>query len=96
MGIQAPSDIDVETTERLNDIRPQLRKHVEAGALGHRANVPGSARRVRDPAAHHSFGAGPGEWCAGGAGSAVAGLGAEDNDTVSMADTTASDPIAEI
>jgi len=61
-GDLEPSAVDVETKERLDDIKPQIRMHVAAGAAGLRANVPGSRRRVRNRAAHHGFGAGPGVW----------------------------------
>ena len=61
-GITAVNSLTQETKERMACIRPVVAAHVAAGARGERANIPGQARRVRNDAAHHSFGAGPGLW----------------------------------
>ena len=62
LGINAPNEVDLETKERLGDIKAVILKRVEAGAEGSRANLTGALRKARNWAEHHSFGAGPGAW----------------------------------
>ncbi|CAK0825823.1 unnamed protein product [Prorocentrum cordatum] len=61
-GIAEPSDVQVETKERMKAIEPVIQKHVQAGGRGVRASIPGSGRKLRNQASHHRFGAGPGAW----------------------------------
>ena len=61
-GWDAPSPVEVETAERIKDIRPVVRARVLAGSQGERANLNGKSRKFRNHAEHLQFGAGPGTW----------------------------------
>ena len=65
-GITEPSEEQVETSERMKAIQPIIRKRVQAGGRGERANIPGSCRKLRNKASHHGFGDGPGVWRSAG------------------------------
>ena len=62
LGQAEPSQVDEETKERVKAITPVVRQHVMAGSHDLRASIPGAARKLRNRASHHAFGAGPGAW----------------------------------